>query len=399
MKLTFFKKGKFMGLVKASNGVFYYRFRQQNGKYSMRSLGTKDETEAQQKYNEFKLTTNIIENDGKKHLKVSELYKRFSDYYIKSGKSVKLLYPLAKFQTYVSDKACDKISRYDTNMYALHLSNSKRLAYRGKKIGTVETEKILSPTSVSIEIRFLRSLFQKAVNWNLIIHNPFKNIRLPKQPKDFKKKTVTESEIFLIINSCINERNYNIGKKCFEIRENKTMKNLIMIAYISGMRLGEICNLQWNNINFPERTISIRNRTNTATNQIEWRTKTVTSERDLPMNQTLFEIFSEQYKLNGAGKFVFSNIDKSGNEQPFSKNRVNHFFKRKVRECKLDENLHFHCLRHTAITNLFKQNIPVAKIQIIMGHSDLKTTMLYSHMDVSDLKEAMQQVNLSIPKS
>lgn len=379
------------GLIKASNGIYYYKFKQLNGKFTQKSLGTKDFDEAVKKFDQFVETVHVIEQSKEeKHLKISDLYKRFYDYYQRAGKKnpKTLMYPLLYLQEFANDCEVNKFSKYQAEMFLIHRQSSKKTLWKGKKLGVVQTDKLVSKTTISIEFRFLKQLFNKSRLWNLCLNNPFEGLKLPKS-LDKKKKTLSHTEIFSIVNACDNEKFYNCGTKEFEIRANLPMKRIILLSYIAGFRISEITNLVWENVDFAERVIHIRNIVDKDSGETTWATKT-RMDRTVPMNDEIYNILIEQKELTGHLKYVFGEVNpKTGIEKPMTKDRVSAYFKRKVRECGISDDIHFHCLRHCSVSNKLRAGIPPIQVMKIHGHTTLITTMKYAHVELSDLREAM----------
>ncbi len=70
-------------------------------------------------------------------------------------------------------------------------------------------------------------------------------------------------------------------------------------------------------------------------------------------------------------------------------------FKKYLRQARLPEKYHFHCLRHTFITNLIKNGVNINYAKQLAGHSDLNTTMGYIHIETEDLREAVNLVKVA----
>ncbi len=60
--------------------------------------------------------------------------------------------------------------------------------------------------------------------------------------------------------------------------------------------------------------------------------------------------------------------------------------KKILRTINLPEKFHFHCLKHTFITNLIKAGVNINYVKEIAGHSDIHTTMNYIHILTEDLR-------------
>lgn len=67
-------------------------------------------------------------------------------------------------------------------------------------------------------------------------------------------------------------------------------------------------------------------------------------------------------------------------------------FKKILRKLNLNEDFKFHSLRHSAITELIKNNVPLNIVKEIAGHKVITTTMIYSHVKSDDLKQAVKSL-------
>ncbi len=72
------------------------------------------------------------------------------------------------------------------------------------------------------------------------------------------------------------------------------------------------------------------------------------------------------------------------NEDYVSKN-----FKRAVRATGLNNNIHFHTLRHSFASRLAQKGVSLFVIKELLGHEDIKTTQIYSHLQTKNLAEAV----------
>lgn len=148
---------------------------------------------------------------------------------------------------------------------------------------------------------------------------------------------------------------------------------ILITALNSGLRRGNIINLKWENLDFSFKTIEITE--NKGNKLIQ-----------LPMNDKLFKLFSNMERKS---EYVFLNprTGKKWNTTAFNKEW------RQIREKAGLNNLKFHGLRHTVATRLVKENVPIAIVKEIMTHSDISTTMQYTHVDSLDVINAMNVLN------
>ena len=127
---------------------------------------------------------------------------------------------LCRFQANVGDLPLGDIT-------ARHVDRYK--AMRLSRVG---------PTTVSIELRALRSIFNTAIRWELTQANPFKNVALPRLPQQMPAY-ITRDE-FSRLRGTMKE---------------PWLKELVEFAVLTGMRRGEILQLQWNQVDLEKRVI------------------------------------------------------------------------------------------------------------------------------------------------
>ncbi len=63
--------------------------------------------------------------------------------------------------------------------------------------------------------------------------------------------------------------------------------------------------------------------------------------------------------------------------------------KKAVRESGLNDNIHFHTLRHSFASRLIQKGVSVFVVKELLGHEDIKTTQIYSHLKTENLSEAV----------
>lgn len=135
------------------------------------------------------------------------------------------------------------------------------------KIKKAEIEKFLleiyrsSPYSARQYLRILKAAFNKARSWDYLKENPFVGVKLPKPRKNLPIFITLEQFDLLT---------------AFETDEQ--LNRLYILAFNTGLRLGELCFLQWNSISFDERLLYVRNCYSFVTKS--------KAERVVPLNTT-----------------------------------------------------------------------------------------------------------------
>jgi integrase len=218
-----------------------------------------------------------------------------------------------------------------------------------------------SKHSASLYYRTLKAAFNKAVVWNYIEVNPFNKIKTPKVPKSFPV-FISESELIEILNKT----------------EMQLMKDIFTTAFYTGMRLGELLNMKWNWIDFPQNLITIKNSS-------EFNSKNK-RERIIPIHQKVQTILQNRFQLGRLpDSLVFYRYEGIKLNDDF----VSKQFKKAVRAANLNDKIHFHSLRHSFASALVQRGISLYAVKELLGHENIKTTQIYSHLQKDNLMEAV----------
>ena len=233
-----------------------------------------------------------------------------------------------------------------------------------------ERIKTVAATTVNIEIRTLKSMFNIGVRFGFMKSNPASTI---KQILSIQKERLSfnENEIKLFLN----------------VIPASKFKNIIIFGLLSGCRLDEILNLQWKDLTLNEKFIVIRNKAN-------FKTKTG-KIRTIPISENLYNLIItiKQCKDKNSGEdFIFPN----NKGKKYCKSYISRTFKKYVRQASLPANFHFHCLRHTFLSTLAKNGVPIYHLKELAGHASIKTTEIYLHAITDDLRQAVEKINIKV---
>lgn len=179
---------------------------------------------------------------------------------------------------------------------------------------------------------------------------------------------------------------------------NPAPRNLgILIALCTGMRIGELCALKWENVDLEKRLIKVRYTVNRiyegpggrARTHIEFdRPKTIDSNRDIPIQRDLYGILKKYRSVANDDYFVISGSGQLDEPRTY-RNYYRRFILDKV---KLGRCIKFHGLRHTFATRLIENGAEVTAVSKIMGHSDVSITMnLYVHPTVATKSDCINR--------
>lgn len=210
-------------------------------------------------------------------------------------------------------------------------------------------------------------------------------------PFDIQYPTVRESQHIEVLSRSDQKKIMNY------IQEHFTFRNLgILICLCSGMRIGEICALTWEDIDTDNGVISV-NRTIQRIYVIEEKTrktelildtpKTKNSIREIPMNKDLIRLIKPIKKIVNPSFFVLTNDAK-----PTEPRTYRSFYKNLMRYLGIPE-LKFHGLRHSFATRCIESNCDYKTVSVLLGHSNISTTLnLYVHPNMEQKKKAIEQM-------
>lgn len=155
-----------------------------------------------------------------------------------------------------------------------------------------------------------------------------------------------------------------------------TSNQMILTAIFTGMRLGEIQGLKWENINFNFKTITVNHAYNESTHE-DIPTKTKSSIRVIRINSTLVDVL-RHLRESSRNNYVFTNQYEA---VPTSA-AVNKTLRAALKALNIERKaFHFHSLRHTHVAYLLACGVDIYPISKRLGHADLgTTTRVYSYL-------------------
>lgn len=236
----------------------------------------------------------------------------------------------------------------------------------------------LSSKTIRDIIVILKSIFkyyEEEYNCKLKI----KKVAIPKIEKK-KVEILTKKEQGRIENYCMNNLNL------------KTIG--ILVCLNTGLRIGEICSLKWENIDFEEKVIRVKKTVQRLYNKKEKQTKLVIgnpktddSVRTIQMNKKLLEILYPIRKQYKSGCFLLS-----GKEKCIEPRRYQDIFKNILKKSKVKE-YKFHILRHTFATNCISVGMDIKSLSELLGHANINVTLkIYVHSSNKIKKKYLEKI-------
>ena len=180
------------------------------------------------------------------------------------------------------------------------------------------------------------------------------------------------------------------------IKANPNIKNLgILLALYSGIRIGELCALRWEDIDFKNnilhinktlQRIYIKDDKEKISKIIITTPKTHNAEREIPISKCFANIL-KGYK-NEANAYILSCSDKWIEPRTFRR-----YFNRISKKANINS-INFHGLRHTFATNCIKLGIDYKTVSELLGHANINITLnLYVHPQMSQKKKCINLIS------
>ena len=253
---------------------------------------------------------------------------------------------LDKFLDYNKNTNIDNISNEDLKKYIKYLNNNG-----------------LNEKSIARNISSLKSFYKFLVISKYVSSNTSDSLYLPKIKKSLPS-TLTEEEVMSLLDIDLTDN--------FSYR-NKAMLELL---YATGLRVSELINLKLQDIDFSQDIIRTFGKGS--------------KERIIPigdyakeyLEKYIYEYRSSMLKRENNEYIFLNNHGKQMTRQGFFK-----IIKKIAKEKGINKELSPHTLRHSFASHLLKYGADLRTIQELLGHSDISTTQIYTHITNEELKQ------------
>ena len=225
-------------------------------------------------------------------------------------------------------------------------------------------ERNLSARTVGRKLSSLRSFFRFLIKEGYIKVNPVDAITSPKQEKTLPK-FLTEEDVVRLI----------------EAPDRQTLKGLrdhaiLETLYSTGMRISELVSLTEEAVDFIGATVRVLGKGK--------------KERVVPIGErALRAIRNYLAKRKVASHFIFLNK----NKKPLSARGFRKEMDKYIRLISLKEHISPHTLRHSFATHLLNRGADLRSVQELLGHANLSTTQIYTHLTTEKLKSVYEKAH------
>jgi site-specific recombinase XerD len=287
-----------------------------------------------------------------------------SDEFLEEIKSVKR-YSANTVKSYSEDicdflKYCDAYSKISVADITVRFLKSYLMELNGKK---------LDKKSISRKLSTLRGMFKFFYQRGYININPSAGISNPKSKRKLPEVVPTESILDI----------YNIADK--NDKDPKLIKAVFELLYGCALRVSELCSINRGDLDLNEKILKILGKGSKM--------------RIVPVGGKSIIVINEY--LESKGQIPFNSAlltDKNGNRiYPRMVHRMVNKYLSKVSDLKKRSP---HILRHSAATHMLDRGADLRAVKDILGHENLSTTQIYTHVSIERLKSTYKKAH---PKS
>lgn len=233
----------------------------------------------------------------------------------------------------------------------------------------LEREGCLSNRTINGDRQLLQAVFEWAIIYEYLTNNVVKQVEKKKE-KRFVGTALTEHESKDLIKAI---------EKCQDIR----LKVIVSLGTLQGLRRGEISGLKWSDIIQVGDRVKIaiqRERVPMGGKIIEKGTKTLGSERTIPLQTVTRKALDEYYKAQSEMGILGEYIVLANKGTPIYPSQINNMLSNFLKRAEL-QHVRLHDLRHTCCTLLIEQNQGYPVASKYLGHSSSRTTeRVYTHL-------------------
>ena len=230
----------------------------------------------------------------------------------------------------------------------------------------------LAPTSICEHLAALKSFGKYLVRSKILNKNPAEAVPMPKRPKRLV--------------SFLGQKDL-AEEKFPELPENPTLKQirarlLLELIYGSGLRISECQSLCWNQLQTKERLVRVIGKGN--------------KERIVPITDTLItwlEKFRAAEIEAGHAPSITSPVFLNENGKPYDVRTLRSDIHDLLREIGWEGKASPHVLRHSFATHLLENGAEIMSVKEMLGHSNISTTQIYTHVNAERLREAFKKTH------
>ena len=267
------------------------------------------------------------------------------------------------------------IQSYESDIYQLYqwnLSTNKKRITELKKIDTSQYvsylfNQNLKSSSVNRKISSLKTFFNFLLKKKLISANPFADQIMPKKPISLPK-SISEDDVVKLLDAPKVDSLIGLRDRA-----------MLELLYASGVRISELVNIKFSDLDLDRNIIKVFGKGS--------------KERLVPFGEDAAQWISAYIDERKKNKDLASikNIFLNNRGTKISRHAFWHRLKEYCLEIGLKQDISPHTLRHAFATHLLNRGADLRSVQVLLGHSDLSTTQIYTHIAKQRLSELVKK--------
>ena len=238
-----------------------------------------------------------------------------------------------------------EITREDLDQFA---------ADRGRAVG---------PSTLRKNLTVLSKVFRMGVRWGVLEASPAVDLEKPAEPTHKTRNLSGEERTRLLEHA------------------EPWLRPMIRLALATGLRLGEVVTLTWENVDRKANVLHVSEDTKTGT-------------RAVPLGAAALAVLDELVR-HLRSPYVFAGPEGAGYLTTRARNRISQRTVAAARAAGI-EDASFHTLRHTAASLMVRAGVPLYEVQRVLGHSTPVMTQRYSHLRPEDLRDAVKKLDAAL---
>jgi len=222
-------------------------------------------------------------------------------------------------------------------------------------------------SSINRKISSLKGFFNYLMNINSIGKNPFAEVMLQSKQKNLPK-SISEEDVKKLLDAPDQES--LIGKRD---------KAMLELLYATGMRISELINIEYTNFDFERYVVKVRGKGS--------------KERLIPYGPEAAKALGDYVAFRRENHLTLNSrelfINSSGKK--ITRQAFWHRLKKYLLQIGLTIEISPHSLRHAFATHLLNNGADLRSVQMLLGHSDISTTQIYTHIAKSRLSDMIKK--------
>jgi len=228
-------------------------------------------------------------------------------------------------------------------------------------------EKHLKSRSVARRLSSLRSFFKFLTREGFLKTNPMLSLSSPKLDKHLPQ-FLTEEEVVRLIDAVVLTGSDDL----LRLRN----KALLEVFYSTGMRISEVAGLNQEDVDFVSSTVKVRGKGK--------------KERLVPIGEQALRVLRSYLDVRARNdQAIFLNK----NSRRITPRGIRGIVSKYLRLASIKDGVSVHTLRHSFATHLLNRGADLRSVQELLGHADLSTTQIYTHLTTERLKSVYDKAH------